>query len=127
MTDPSTPPGSPDAGLVLDPDTVAQLQQAQIDYGNPQFISQLIGIYKKNAPGRVEEIRLAIAARDAAKLAHVAHTLKSNCSMLGALRMARICNSLEDLGDAASFDGTEALQAELAAELPRVLNALDEL
>ena len=112
---------------VLDPNTVGQLRQAQVDCDNPQFMAQLVGIYKKNAPGRVEEIRQAIAARDAAKLAHVAHTLKSNCSMLGALQMAKVCNSLEDLGDAANFDGTDALLADLEAELPRAIAAVDEL
>ena len=45
---------------ILDPNTVAQLRQAQADYGNPQFIAQLIGIYKKNAPGRVDQIRDAL-------------------------------------------------------------------
>jgi len=112
---------------VLDPSTVAQLRQAQADYGNPQFLAQLVGIYKKNAPGRVVEIGEAIVARDAAKLAHVAHTLKSNCSMLGALRMAAVCNALEDKGDAADFDGTADLFSRLETELPRVLAALDTL
>jgi len=111
---------------VLDASTVAQLRQAQVDYGNPQFIGQLVGIYKKNAPGRVAEIGQAIAARDATRLAHVAHTLKSNCSMLGALRMAAVCNTLEDKGDAADFDGAAALLSDLETELPRVLAALDE-
>ena len=112
---------------VLDPATIAQLRRAQAEYGNPSFIRQLVGIYQANAPARVAGIRDAIAARDAATLERVAHTLRSNCAMLGALEMAARCAAIEAHGAAAAFTEAAATAAGLDSELTRVLAALDDL
>ena len=111
----------------LDAATVADLLNAQTEYGNPTFIRQLVGIYQANAPARVAGIRDAIAARDAATLERVAHTLRSNCAMLGALEMAAVCATIEQHGAAAAFDAAAAAAGDLDAELARVLAALDDL
>lgn len=112
---------------VLDPTTVSELRKAAESYGNPQFIRQLVEIYRTNAPKRVEQIHKAVAEQDAAALTLVAHTLKSNCSMLGATAMAQLCARLEGCGENATFDGTDAALAAIDAEFVRVLAALDRL
>jgi len=95
---------------VLDPDTIAELQRAKVDYGNPLLIRQLVGIYQTNAPKRIEQIRGAIAGGDAKTLGLVAHTLKTNCAMLGATAMAAICATLEKRVEKAALeqDGEKA-------------------
>lgn len=112
---------------VLDPATVAELRKAQIEYGNPEFIRQLVEIYRANAPKRIEQIRTSIAARDARTLTLVAHTLKSNCAMLGAVAMAQWCARLESCGENSTFDAADAFLAEVDTEFVRVLSALAHL
>ena len=74
----------------LDSSVVAGLQRAQIEFGNPEFIAQLVALFQANAPARLARIREAVAAHDGATLGHTAHTLKSNCGMLGARTLAAL-------------------------------------
>lgn len=120
-------PASGSAPAALDPATVRELRRAQAEYDNPSFIGQLVALYRTNAPSRIDQIRHAVASRDGATLGRVAHTLKSNCSMLGATVMADLCAALEERGDKSAFDGAAALVAALDEQLPRVLAALDDL
>ena len=121
---------------VLDPDTIAGLQRAQADLGDRLLIRQLVEIYRTNAPRRIEQLRKAIAGSDAKTLGFVAHTLKTNCAMLGATAMAAMCATLERFGDAAvleqrgekaTFEDAAALFAGLELEFERVLAALAQL
>lgn len=109
----------------LDPDTVAELRRMSAD--SPGFLPQLVGIFKANAPARVAAIRDAIASRDGAALEHTAHTLRSNCSMLGAMRMAEYCRQLEALAAEADFDGAAALWPSVEEEFERVRAEVDVL
>jgi len=111
----------------LDPSVVADLHRAQVEYGNPEFIAQLVELFEAHAPTRLARIREAVAARDGATLGHTAHTLKSNCGMLGARTLAALCARLEQYGDAAAYDDAAALLGEATAEMVRVLDALATL
>ena len=111
----------------LDSSVVAGLQRAQIEFGNPEFIAQLVALFQANAPARLARIREAVAAHDGATLSHTAHTLKSNCGMLGARTLAALCARLEAYGDAAACDVAAAVLGEAERELARVLDALAEL
>lgn len=111
----------------LDPATIAELQRVQQEYGNPEFIAQLVALFRANAPARLAHIREAVAARNGATLGHLSHTLKSNCGMLGATQLAEICTRLEAYGDAAACDDAAALVDDAEAELVRVLRELEEL
>jgi HPt (histidine-containing phosphotransfer) domain-containing protein len=124
---------------VLDPAVVAELRRARDAYGNPDFIRQLVGLFRNNTPGKMGRIREALAARDGGAIVAVAHTLKTNCAMLGATRMAEACARLEEAaGRAASdtaavtfahaaFKEAEAAFSDAEAELPAVLTALSHL
>ena len=112
---------------VLDPDTIAALRRARVEYGSPLLIRQLVEIYRTNAPKRIEQLRGAIAGGDARTLAFVAHTLKTNCAMLGATAMAAMCATLEEYGDKATFDEAAAGLTQVEAEFERVVAALAQL
>ena len=112
---------------VLDPETVAELRRAQQHYDNPTFIRQLVELFRENAPARMAQLREAVAGRDGLTLERVAHTLKSNCGMLGATRLARACARLEEAGGRATFGEAERVLAEAEREFPRVLEAVERL
>jgi HPt (histidine-containing phosphotransfer) domain-containing protein len=111
---------------VLDPDVLAGLEQLGIESANPRFMAQLFGLFASNAPGRFERITLAVSARDGATLESLAHTLKSNCAMLGAAKMAAYCRDLEAMGERQAFDEAAALLPAAAEEFARVSRAVAE-
>jgi HPt (histidine-containing phosphotransfer) domain-containing protein len=112
---------------ILDPHTIAELRRARDEYGNPLLIRQLVEIYRTNAPKRIAQFREAIAGADAKMLGLVAHTLKTNCAMLGATGMAAMCATLEEYGEKATFDGATALLEAVESEFEKVLAALAQL
>jgi histidine phosphotransfer protein HptB len=116
-----------DATPVLDPDALATLRTLAEEGENPEFIATLVGMFTTNAPGRVAQIGRAIRDRDAATLVHAAHTLKGNCSMLGAMIMAGHCGELEDLGERQAFDEAAALLPVAMEEFDRTLRAVSEI
>ena len=112
---------------VLDPERVAELRRAQQHYDNPTFIRQLVDLFRENAPARMAQLREAVAGRDALAIERAAHTLKSNCGMLGATRLAHACARLEEAGGESAFGEAERVLAEAEREFPRVLEAVTEL
>ncbi len=115
------------AAPALDSQILGDLRRLQDEYANPQFLQQLIQIFRTNAPRRMEQIRAAIAAGDSRLLEHTAHTLKSNCSMLGASRMAAHCLDLEGHGEHAQFDAARTVMALAEIEFQLVMEELDAL
>jgi len=109
---------------VLDPETVAELRRAQQHCDNPTFIRQLVDLFHQNAPARMVQLREAVARRDAMTLERAAHTLKSNCSMLGAMKMADACARLEEAGGRSAFDEARRVLEDAETEFPRVLEAV---
>ncbi len=127
-SDPAGSHGQTDSsGPVLDSATIAELRRLQAEYGKPAFLTELVSIFTTNAPGRMTAIRAAIEQRDPHALEHVSHTLKSNCGMLGALRMSALCASFEEAAAAADFTRAAALLPEAEAEFARVLAAVERL
>lgn len=116
-----------DDGLVLDPSAIDNLRQLAAESENELFIGQLIALFATNAPARLRNIHEAVAARDGATLERAAHTLKSNCSMLGALRMAGYCQDLELMGGRQAFDEAAALLPAATEEFERVARAVAAL
>jgi HPt (histidine-containing phosphotransfer) domain-containing protein len=112
---------------VLDPDVLAGLEQLGIESDNPEFMAQLLGLFTANAPDRFERIKAAVSARDGAVLESEAHTLKSNCAMLGAATMAAYCRDLEAMGEHQEFDEATAILPLAAEEFVRVARAVSAL
>lgn len=112
---------------VLDRDVLAGLEQLGVESGNPTFIAQLVELFATNAPARFAGISAAVAAKDGVSLESLAHTLKSNCAMLGAGRMAGFCRDLESMGERRAFDEAAALLPAAAAEFDRVAFAVARL
>lgn len=131
MRDNNPAAGSSDAPAALadplDLHTIQELERLQIEYGNPEFVGQLVQMFLTNAPKRMTQIGDAIARADATTLEHVAHTLKSNCAMLGASRLAAMCAELEKLGGARTLAETAAIYQNAETEFTRVRQALEAI
>jgi two-component system sensor histidine kinase/response regulator len=126
VIEPGPGPGPPESPA-LERSTVEELRRLQEAYDSPRFLAQLLQIFTGNAPLRMAAIRDAIGASDARALERAAHTLKTNCGMLGASRMAALCLELERLGERGALgEAREALGA-AEAEFSRVMEAVTAL
>jgi HPt (histidine-containing phosphotransfer) domain-containing protein len=112
---------------VLDPAVVAELRRAQDAFGKPGFIRQLAGLFLANTPGKIDRLRQAFMAGDAAAIRELAHALKSNCGMLGATRMAGACALMEDAAARANLAAAAAAFRDVERDVPGVLHALSTL
>src|SRR5262249_55415753 len=91
----------PDAPVAasLDASVLAQLGDPARG-GDPAFLTELIALFRDEAPKHVAALQGAAAAGDAAKLLSVAHTLKGSGSYLGATHLRALCEELEAVGRA---------------------------
>ena len=112
---------------VLDPAVVAELRRAQDAFANPEFIRQLVGLFVAGTPGKLDQVRRALAGGDAAAIREVAHALKSNCGMLGARQMADACARMEEAASRADLAASAEAFREADQQLPLVLEALSKL
>jgi HPt (histidine-containing phosphotransfer) domain-containing protein len=95
--------------------------------GDPEFVSALLETFAEEAPRLLEELRGALAARDAPTARRAAHTLKTNAATFGAAGLAAQCADLENRAAAGELaDGAQALArieagyAAAASELERL-------
>ena len=92
-----------------------------------EFVVELVDTFLQEAPTMLEDLRRALAAKDAEKFRRTAHSLKSNSNTFGALTLGAMARELE-LGGVSKVieDGGQPLDA-LAQEYSRVATALTEL
>ncbi len=92
-----------------------------------EFALELIDTFLQEAPTMLDELRDALATKDANRFRRAAHSLKSNCNTFGALTMGAMARELEltDLSKVAESNA-RAL-APLTEEYARVAVALSEL
>jgi HPt (histidine-containing phosphotransfer) domain-containing protein len=83
-----------------------------------------VDTFLEEAPMMLEDLRKALAARDADKFRRAAHSLKSNSNTFGALGLGALARELELAAvDRVSEANPETLAA-LAREYSRVASAL---
>ena len=91
-------------------DALAVLQKP----GKPDLRVRLMTIFLKSSPPLMEGIKAAIIASDRLLLTTSAHTLKSTCLSLGAMKLGANCAELEQIGrdNALQDAGDLPIQAE---------------
>ena len=82
----------------------------------PEEYDKIITIYLKDSPVHLQSLESALQSRDPEALWQAAHSLKTNNSSVGAVRMAEICSKLEVKGREGDLDNSEQLLAELKNE-----------
>jgi HPt (histidine-containing phosphotransfer) domain-containing protein len=83
--------------------------------GDRALLQDLVRVFVEDAPGRGAALRAAAAARDAAQLERLAHSLKGSAAILGAARLQAARAALE-----------RAAQAGGAGPEPALLDGVDQ-
>ncbi len=98
-----------DGGTVLERAALKSL--SGLIGGDPKAMAELIQSFLDEAPGLRHDLRQAVAEQDARLLRMAAHTLKSSARDFGAIRLAMVCQELEDCGRSGQLTGaTERLR-----------------
>lgn len=89
--------GGGDPRLLLDQRRLDMIRSMQRP-GRPNILRKIIILFQENSPGLFREITDAVFAADGTALREAAHSLKSSSANLGAMGLASICKTLENLG-----------------------------
>ncbi|MDB6023615.1 MAG: multi-sensor hybrid histidine kinase, partial [Pedosphaera sp.] len=101
-------------GDLLDHSLIEELRAMEADGTN--MLNELITLFLDSAPERISQINQFLA--DPLKMAFHAHALKSMSMNLGALRIAELCQKLEEM----AHSGNEESAARLAQEVDRTFS-----
>jgi len=96
---------------LLDQAVIAELRSIPVD--GASMLQELVDLFLEKAPQRLEQIKECL--KQPANLALHAHALKSMSLDLGAKRLVRLSQELEELGQAGMVDAAPALVQELEA------------
>lgn len=114
----ASPSGSGLAGY-LDQTMLEQLRQIRSG-----VMSEFFDVYLVNITKQLELLRQEIVSGNAQGVEHLAHMMKSSSAMVGANRMAQLCEELEEYGATAAMAQVELAFALLIQEFPKVKQAL---
>ena len=93
------------------------------------FVTELVDTFLVEAPRMLNELRRALATKEADKFRRTAHSLKSNSNTFGALALGAMARELELSGmdpakaNDAKLDALSAEYAKVAASLTELKNA----
>ena len=76
----------------------------------------LLDTFLTDSDERLRLLREAEAQDDASAMRMAAHSFKGSCSNMGALRLAELCNELEQRSKKRSLEGIEKLVGEIDGE-----------
>ena len=94
---------------------------------DPALLQELVDIFLKDCPQRIEAIRQAVCSRDADALAAAAHSLKGSVGNFAAPAVYEACWALEQLARERDFDRMEAALDELETKLAALLPGMEAL
>jgi two-component system, sensor histidine kinase and response regulator len=114
----------PPLAPVIDEAVLAELREYQ-NPGEPDFVTELIGIFTEDLTDRLAQINAGLQAGDASRVRRAAHALKGASGELGAQRMHEICSRMELSAAVGSIAVAPAMFRELKAEAIHVRAALE--
>jgi CheY-like chemotaxis protein/HPt (histidine-containing phosphotransfer) domain-containing protein len=88
---------------------------------------ELTALYLADSPKRLNSLTEAVAEKNAARIAKVAHSLSGSCASIGAVGLAAICKELELQSKAERLDNVEEMLAEIGTEYARVDSKLKSM
>ncbi|MBI4852435.1 MAG: response regulator [Acidobacteria bacterium] len=86
------------------------------DESDPNLVADLIGIFLREAPEKINLLQKALNLSDFRALEENAHSLKGNAGNLGAIRLQKLCYELEKSGRNSSLENVEFFIKELSKE-----------
>jgi len=124
----SQPPGSestrPDTMPVLDPSLLDSLRTLRFE-GEPDPVVEIIDLFLRDTPSRLEEAKSASARRDSAGVQSAAHTLKGSANNLGARRLGAAAGRLENEASTGQWELIEELLRAAETELQALIPELE--
>jgi len=111
-------------GTILDPAALALLRQLRRP-DKPDPVAELIDLFDQETPKRLREMRTAASRYAAEALAAAAHNLRGCAGSVGAVKMAGLCEKLEENAGRRSLQVSSRLLNEIETEFDRVRQALD--
>jgi HPt (histidine-containing phosphotransfer) domain-containing protein len=108
-------------GTLMDPGAFVRLRE----WGGDVLLGKMVALFRENGPQRMEEIERGLEEGDASRVERGAHALKSSAGNLGAERLRRLCQLVEDAGEGRRVDDARALQPLLREAWAQTLRALD--
>ena len=107
----------------FDPEYIEHLWQLQARTGQ-ELVLPIIDHFLAEAPRRLSELRLALAAKDNLNFAFAAHAFKASGAQLGARRLAKLCNDLESRARRMEWSGMEEIVGHLQSEIEHIVPLL---
>ncbi len=111
-------------GDILDASVLASFRELQAQ-GNPGLVAELIELFIRDTPSRINALREAIPRKDRDALEQEAHSLKGSCGSFGARRMEAVCIALQKAVHSGSLDKAEPAVDCLEHEFELVREALE--
>ena len=93
---------------------------------NPDMHRRFLERYLGNADKQVVDIMVATAAGELSAASEVAHSLKSSSGMVGALRLAELCEQIETAGCAGDGPACRSLSDGLALTLAQARDCITQ-
>lgn len=90
----------------------------------PGALAKLIGMFEKDTPVAIQNLRVALQTDDRELAQRIAHTIKSTSANFGAVEFSNLAGELERIIRDDSTDGFEHILEEICKEFDRVILAL---
>ena len=107
----------------LDLRVLAQLAAIQRN-GRPGFVERVITLFLHTASNLIKDLEAASANNESDTLYRASHTLKPCSATVGALSLAALCETLEEMARSGSVPNSAARVGAIAKEYKRVEIAL---
>ena len=104
-------------------DTIAELGELHADAGR-SALRHLVGMFEEAAAPRVAAMREALERRDRGALERKAHTLRGSAVLVGARRVARVCDEIETASRAGDLGSVVDRLDQVEIELAEFSNAI---
>lgn len=111
------------APVVLDPEALQRLRELD-PTGASKLMERVVNAFDTSVSRLLPQLETARAAGDAVGIRHVAHTLKSSSSSIGAVKLSQMCAEMEALARSGQIEGMDDRIVALSAEIVAALDAL---
>ena len=93
-------------------DNIRALQEE----GKEDLLNKIITIFLNDSPERLKELRKTVNSSDAPSINRIAHTLKSSCANLGAMKISSLFREMEAMGRTNSIEHAPELLSQIETE-----------
>jgi HPt (histidine-containing phosphotransfer) domain-containing protein len=96
------------------------------ELGGPEMLSEVAEIFLSHSESSIRELKKAIEADDAPEVERTAHKLKGSSANLGATRITKLCEELENAGGSDDLSRAPELLEQLESEFERTRPAIEK-